>query len=151
MYMNTSDFEKLCEKSKEELTQFGMGLWILDHVKDNNELWLFPHSWYNIIPEDFKCVDIFGNEFLFQNGVSDDDHRGGYLAYGIKRNINSLEKSSRYIPWIKEFEEIVQENQKAGLYETECLIDRYVNISPDDFSCKPICISCPCKKCSPQC
>lgn len=69
-------FDALKKKSAEELWDLGMREWQEGH-------WLFPHSWYDHIPENYIVVDIFGEEEPFIHGKSDDDQRFGMLPYGI--------------------------------------------------------------------
>ncbi len=58
------------------LTDLGLQNW------DKN-LWLFPAEWYDHIPEGYEVVDINFEPESFRKGQTDDDRRGGALAYGI--------------------------------------------------------------------
>lgn len=63
--------------SKETLKDCGLGLW-------GDNLWLFPKEWYDHIPDGYIVTDINGEDKAFKKGETDDDIRGGLLAYGIK-------------------------------------------------------------------
>lgn len=63
-----------------ELRAFGLSLW-----SENSGLWLFPHEWYEHIPDGFVCTKITGGEFAFSPDEADKDNRYGALAYGIVR------------------------------------------------------------------
>lgn len=52
---------------------------------NGEEIWLFPSEWYEVIPEGFPSIDIFGVETPFKNGIASKDTRFGCLGYGIKR------------------------------------------------------------------
>lgn len=47
--------------------------------------YLFPKEWYEIIPNGFEIINIFGNKENFVPGVTDDDIRYGCLSYGFIR------------------------------------------------------------------
>ena len=70
-------FNKLKDKSPKELKSYGMKEW-------NDGIWLFPASWYDVIPNGFTFTDIFEKEESFQHGKTDSDQRFGCLAYGVK-------------------------------------------------------------------
>lgn len=55
----------------------------------DEDIWLYPAEWYDYIPEGYEIVDIMGNTEKFQKGVTDDDRRFGYLAYGFRNAIAS--------------------------------------------------------------
>jgi hypothetical protein len=52
---------------------------------EGETLWLFPHEWYDIIPDGTPIVDINGEHNAFKHGETDDDMRYGALAYGFIR------------------------------------------------------------------
>ena len=51
----------------------------------DEEIWLIPGEWYNVIPEGFILTCITGRDEPFKKGETDNDIRFGCLAYGIKR------------------------------------------------------------------
>lgn len=79
------DFDKLHELSESTLKAIGCQKW--SEPDANGEvLWLFPHEWYDHIPEGFLVCDINDATEPFKRGVTDDDKRCGALAYGFKRH-----------------------------------------------------------------
>ena len=56
------------------------------YLKEDEVHYLFPHEWYNSIPNGYKVIDINGEKEKFINGKSDDDKRFGCLPYGFIRN-----------------------------------------------------------------
>jgi len=54
-----------------------------DPNEDGETLWLFPHEWYDIIPDGTPIVVINGEHETFKRGETDDDMRIGALAYGF--------------------------------------------------------------------
>lgn len=93
-------------RSSKELIEDGLHLWntINTLAKDeptifsgpmpqkrevDQNILLIPHAWYDMIPDGFMLVDIFGKEEVFVHGKTSDDHRGGYLAYGVLRPVGS--------------------------------------------------------------
>ena len=48
---------------------------------------LFPGEWYGIIPDGFIVTGLYGEQYPFKNGKSDDDIRFGCLPYGILRPV----------------------------------------------------------------
>ena len=78
------DFRKLPELSEETLKAIGCQKW--DKPDENKEvLWLFPHEWYDHIPDGLDIVYISGRREKFKHGGTDNDMRFGALAYGFKR------------------------------------------------------------------
>lgn len=71
-----ADFNSLLSMSAAELKKAGLGNW-------DGKLKLFPASWYENIPIGFPIVDIFGKQDQFVPGQTDNDHRFGFLAYGV--------------------------------------------------------------------
>ena len=51
------------------------------------QLWLFPAEWYPHIPAGYEVTTISGEQKKFEPGVTDDDRRGGVLAYGVVINV----------------------------------------------------------------
>jgi hypothetical protein len=62
------------------LKELGLRSW---EAREGLTLFLFPGEWYSYIPEGFEVVTLRYNREVFARGVSDDDTRFGYLAYGI--------------------------------------------------------------------
>jgi hypothetical protein len=73
------DIEILKTKSPEELEALGM-------QKSDKNLYLFPFTWYNHIPESAELTNISFRNIIFQRGKTSDDYRGGMLGYGILLN-----------------------------------------------------------------
>jgi len=64
------------------LREHGLAPW--DEPDEHGDvLWLFPAEWYDDIPEGFLITDIDGNDEVFESGVTDNDRRMGYLAFGM--------------------------------------------------------------------
>lgn len=78
---NTKEFfDGLRLRSDDDLSKLGLQVW------DSNNAgvtWLFPHEWYDRIPEGFEIHGLSGEIYTFAKGVSDDDMRFGALPYGI--------------------------------------------------------------------
>ncbi|AGM11429.1 hypothetical protein M199_gp237 [Halogranum tailed virus 1] len=85
-YLPTSEdvFENLEQFSEKELETLGLRCWKESH-------YLFPHEWYDYIPEGFEVVTIMGRTEEFEQGVTDNDKRFGVLSYGIIRGEDSVE------------------------------------------------------------
>jgi len=81
---NDAVFEELENFTEEELLELGLQCWKGSH-------YLFPHEWYDAIPDGFEVVDINGKIEEFEHGVSGDDKRFGVLPYGIIRGNNSVD------------------------------------------------------------
>lgn len=64
----------------ESLKKIGCQMW---DEQDGETTWLFPHEWYNYIPNGTTIVDINGDVEEFKNGETDDDMRFGALAFGF--------------------------------------------------------------------
>lgn len=71
-----AEWESLHTLSRTELEAMGCRMW------DGN-LCLFPYSWFKKIPEGFLVMSISGKTDCFSKKTSDDDYRGGMLAYGV--------------------------------------------------------------------
>lgn len=72
------------------LREMGLGRWndptnpdLDDAAFGGRTLMLFPGEWYSSIPEGFTIFSIVGPITSFKPGVTDDDIRFGYLAYGV--------------------------------------------------------------------
>ncbi len=76
------DWKNLYTATSDEMRQMGMCVW---DTNEQGTLWLIPHAQYADIPEGLELESILGQETKFQPGVTDDDQRGGFLAYGIRR------------------------------------------------------------------
>ena len=72
------DFDRLRSMTRTELHALGMRPWSAE-----SGLLLFPSEWYSQIPEGYEIVDISGGTQKFKNGVTDDGHRFGFLAFGV--------------------------------------------------------------------
>jgi hypothetical protein len=74
---------------KDILIKMGVGIWSNypdeKYLKKGEIHYLLPGEWYEFIPEGIELVDISGEKFRFQNGISDDDIRFGCLPYGFIR------------------------------------------------------------------
>ena len=58
----------------------------------DEDIWLIPGEWYDLIPEGFELTDIFGEAEIFKHGESDDDIRGGVLPFGFRRPVEEKER-----------------------------------------------------------
>lgn len=58
-----------------------------DFKEKNLWILLFPHEWYNSIPNGFMVTGLSGEQYAFEKGKADDDKRFGCLPYGIIRNL----------------------------------------------------------------
>lgn len=54
-------------------------------LKADRWMIMFPGEWYSIIPDGFMVTGLYGEQYPFQKGKSDDDIRYGCLPYGIQR------------------------------------------------------------------
>jgi len=80
---------------KEILQKMGVGVWCSyktdkeavekTYLKPDEIHYLFPHEWFNFIPQGFECVSISGNKFKFDKKTADDDMRFGCLSFGFIR------------------------------------------------------------------
>ena len=68
----------------EALVRIGVGVW---DTTDTTIHYLFPAEWYDHIPAGYEIVDISERVEAFEPGKTDDDRRGGMLAYGWIREI----------------------------------------------------------------
>lgn len=46
---------------------------------------LIPGEWYDVIPDGFIVTGLYGEQYPFKKGETDDDIRFGCLPYGIRR------------------------------------------------------------------
>jgi hypothetical protein len=58
-----------------------------EFLKVDEDVLLFPEEWYQAIPDGFIVTGLYGEQYPFKKGESDDDIRFGCLAYGIRRAI----------------------------------------------------------------
>lgn len=56
-------------------------------LEQDEDIWLFPKEWYDLIPNGFIVTGLNGESYPFESGKSDDDTRFGCLAYGIRKPI----------------------------------------------------------------
>ena len=68
---------------RETLKAIGCRAWD-EPDDDGNVLMLFPAEWYPYIPDGLEIVDINGETEKFEKDKTDDDKRGGCLAYGVE-------------------------------------------------------------------
>ena len=80
------DFEKFInESSIEDLMNAGFRDW---EINKDLTLLLIPKEMYDDSPENFELITINNEIRKFKRGVTNGDHRGGMLAFGIdKRRI----------------------------------------------------------------
>lgn len=71
-----TDFAALRSLKKAELIALGLQNW-------DGRLMLFPASWYDSIPDGFAVETITERSMQFRRGVTDEDRRCGFLAYGV--------------------------------------------------------------------
>jgi hypothetical protein len=71
-------FNELAWLTDEERLELGMMRW-----SEETQLWLFPATWYDQIPEGFEVITINKQIRKFKHGKADRDQRFGMLAYGI--------------------------------------------------------------------
>lgn len=83
-------WERLAELGVDGLKAIGCGQWNSPSDEDaeagefgGGTLMLFPHEWYEHIPDGLPVVDIFGREERFRLGKTDDDKRFGCLSFGV--------------------------------------------------------------------
>lgn len=57
-------------------------------LKPDREVILFPGEWYKIIPDGLMVTGLYGEQYKFKKGKSDDDIRFGCLPYGFQRDID---------------------------------------------------------------
>jgi uncharacterized cupin superfamily protein len=74
------EYASLAKKSKEELKAMGCGIWDVENGKTH---WLYPHEWYNQIPNGLEITDISGKIEKFERGITNDNKRFGMLPYGF--------------------------------------------------------------------
>jgi hypothetical protein len=86
------DWARLDTLSIADLTAMGWRKWNdpndaddVDWPHKGQTLVLIPSRFYDEIPDGFEVIDIFGRREVFRRGESDDDQRGGMLAFGVLR------------------------------------------------------------------
>jgi hypothetical protein len=81
----TKRFDDLRSMTIGELCELGCRQWdsIEEQDRPGHLLMLFPHEWYDRIPEGFEVHDINGDVEPFRKGETDDDKRFGVLPYGL--------------------------------------------------------------------
>ncbi len=60
----------------------------IELLEVDEDILLFPKEWYGIIPDGFIVTGLYGEQYPFEKGESDDDIRFGCLPYGIRREVN---------------------------------------------------------------
>lgn len=73
------DFERLRRADSETLRSTGMRPWGADE-----RLWLFPHQWFDDIPEGLEVTTINGETEPFHPDEFNRDIRMGVLAFGLE-------------------------------------------------------------------
>lgn len=73
---NVIEFD--CEPTKQRPTEL---------LEIDENILLFPSEWYDIIPDGFMVTGLYGEQYPFEKGKTDDDKRFGCLAYGIRRKV----------------------------------------------------------------
>lgn len=58
-----------------------------EQLEPDEDIILFPGEWYDVIPDGFIVTGLYGEQYPFKKGDTDDDIRFGCLAYGIRRKI----------------------------------------------------------------
>ena len=89
------EFDSLKLLSKDDLLKTGCRIWDEVPVGSDDEdgldegfrYWLFTKEWYQFIPNGYNVTGLFGEEYPFESGESDDDIRFGVLPYGFKQCI----------------------------------------------------------------
>ena len=72
------EFNALHNMTDHGLKAIGCGQW-------DEKTWLYPFEWYWNIPNGYIVHDINDTDKAFKPGVTCDDKRMGFLAYGFKR------------------------------------------------------------------
>lgn len=68
--------------SRDNLIKMGFGVW---SEKNNKVHYLFPHEWYDHIPDGYPLISVMDRKYNFKHGETDSDRRFGCLAYGFIR------------------------------------------------------------------
>lgn len=74
------EYAALPQMKPDALKKIGCQIW---DDEDGKRHWLYPHEWYNHIPDGTEIIDISGNVERFKRGETDDDMRFGALAFGF--------------------------------------------------------------------
>ena len=80
-----------CELTSNECDELRFGRWSKEDSMRLIPLWLFP-----FLADDIKVVCIDGSETISKQKM-DNDHRGGYLAYGIVPANHAAEYGKRVV------------------------------------------------------
>lgn len=87
------EYDKDLGLNETELYELGLHPWGYekeDTGRDTGrQLWLFPLSYYEHIPAGFPIVSIDWTHEAFMPGVTDNDTRFGYLAFGVLGRVRS--------------------------------------------------------------
>lgn len=76
-------FHMLAEISSDHRRALGMMDWG-EPDNNGNVLWLFPHEWFNKIPNGMNLENIGGKSFAFDHRTTNNDIRYGMLSFGIR-------------------------------------------------------------------
>lgn len=85
------EYAALLNLDTDSIKKIGCQSWKIERdgsPYDGRTLWLYPHEWYDHIPNGTIVVDINGEEEAFEQGKTDDDKRFGALAFGFIQNTN---------------------------------------------------------------
>jgi hypothetical protein len=70
--------------------------WFISVDDENgNCLWLFPYEWFSKILDGYELESISGKLLKFDAVTTDDDQRGGVLAYDIRASGKSAVEKAR--------------------------------------------------------
>lgn len=78
--ITADEYLALKNLDSDSLKKLGCQIW---DVADGKTTWLYPHEWYNHIPENLEIVDICGRVKVFKHGETDNDMRFGALSFGF--------------------------------------------------------------------
>lgn len=78
------EYAALPKMKPENLKKIGCQVWDDEGGKLH---WLYPHEWYNHIPDGTEIIDINGNVEQFKRGETDNDMRYGALSFGFVQPI----------------------------------------------------------------
>ena len=79
------EYKALKNLEPTSLIKIGCQKW---NEKEGKIHWLYPHEWYDHIPNDTEVVSISGEVEKFKHGETDNDKRYGALAYGFIQQIH---------------------------------------------------------------
>ena len=85
--MNTKEFEAILTYASADRLQreYGFGLWSKTDLIEGKMLYLIPVKYWDNIPKGYKLYCINHKVEYFDPNKTDNDHRGGCIAYGVLR------------------------------------------------------------------